>query len=60
MSGKASHDTDRGPDPWLPGWDGALYAENTTHHRAHDQPFLDALSLAPPTGSSTSVAAAAT
>jgi trans-aconitate methyltransferase len=26
--------------PWLPSWDGALYAANTQHHRAHDAWFL--------------------
>lgn len=28
-------------ETWLPGWDGALYAENTTHHRAADAWFLE-------------------
>jgi len=28
-------------DTWLPGWDGAAYAANTGHHRAHDAWFLE-------------------
>jgi trans-aconitate methyltransferase len=31
---------------WLPPWDGAAYAANTGHHRAHDAEFLASLPLA--------------
>ncbi|MDQ2679233.1 MAG: class I SAM-dependent methyltransferase, partial [Actinomycetota bacterium] len=29
----------------LPEWDGARYAQNTAHHRAHDDRFLAPLAL---------------
>jgi trans-aconitate methyltransferase len=32
---------------WCPGWDGAHYAANQAHHRAHDEWFLDGWSLEP-------------
>lgn len=31
----------------LPPWDGALYAANTAHHRAHDEDFLASTPLRP-------------
>ena len=34
------------PTPWLPAWDGELYAANTGHHRVHDATFLATLPLA--------------
>ena len=34
-------------EPWLPAWDAELYAENTAHHRAYDQSFLDSTPLRP-------------
>ncbi|MEY2422711.1 MAG: trans-aconitate 2-methyltransferase [Acidimicrobiaceae bacterium] len=33
--------------PWLPDWDGALYAANTDHHRRYDARFLSTLPLQP-------------
>jgi trans-aconitate methyltransferase len=33
--------------PWLPTWDGAAYAANTGHHRAHDGAFLTGLPARP-------------
>ncbi|MEY2452174.1 MAG: trans-aconitate 2-methyltransferase [Acidimicrobiaceae bacterium] len=36
-----------GQDPWLPAWDGALYAANTAHHRRYDARFLSTLPLKP-------------
>ena len=36
-----------GPEPWLPTWDGALYAANTDHHRRYDARFLSTLPLKP-------------
>ena len=34
-------------ETWCPSWDGAHYAANHDHHRAHDQWFLDGWTLAP-------------
>jgi SAM-dependent methyltransferase len=31
----------------VPGWDGAAYAENTGHHRAHDAWFLESFPVRP-------------
>jgi ubiquinone/menaquinone biosynthesis C-methylase UbiE len=36
-----------GRQPWLPTWDGALYAANTDHHRRYDDRFLSTLPLRP-------------
>lgn len=36
-----------GTEPWLPDWDGALYAANTDHHRRYDARFLATLPLNP-------------
>ncbi len=36
-----------GSERWLPAWDGALYAANTGHHRAHDERFLASVPLRP-------------
>ena len=45
MSGQMSQNM--GSSPWLPEWDGALYAANTAHHRAYDGRFLESLPLRP-------------
>jgi trans-aconitate 2-methyltransferase len=45
MSGHTSQDM--GSEPWLPTWDGALYAANTDHHRRYDARFLATLPLEP-------------
>ncbi|MEY2454677.1 MAG: trans-aconitate 2-methyltransferase [Acidimicrobiaceae bacterium] len=45
MAGRSSHDV--GLQPWLPAWDGALYAANTDHHRRYDARFLATLPLKP-------------
>ncbi len=34
-------------EPWVPAWDGAAYAANTGHHRAHDDWFLRAFPVQP-------------
>jgi ubiquinone/menaquinone biosynthesis C-methylase UbiE len=31
--------------PWLPSWDGPLYAANTAHHRVYDAGFVESLPL---------------
>jgi trans-aconitate methyltransferase len=36
-----------GQQPWLPSWDGALYAANTDHHRRYDGRFLATVPLEP-------------
>jgi trans-aconitate 2-methyltransferase len=33
--------------PWVPTWDGAAYAANTGHHRAHDAAFLATFPVRP-------------
>ena len=41
MNENAVSDVETNVETWLPGWDGALYAANTTHHRAADAWFLE-------------------
>ena len=43
MTGQTSQHVDT--PSWVPAWDGAAYATNTAHHRAHDDAFVDSLPL---------------
>jgi SAM-dependent methyltransferase len=36
-----------GDGAWVPGWDGAHYADNTAHHRHHDTWFLRSFPAGP-------------
>ena len=43
----ATTSSDAATEPWIPAWDGAAYAANTSHHREHDRWFLEHFPIRP-------------